>query len=254
MPTDSSPATVQSVARALTILEVLAESGEADLGQIAAALDVHKSTASRLLATLAAHGLVEQPEPGRAVLGVGIVRLGGAASARLDLVQQARPVCQELAARTNETVNVAVLRDAEVLYLDQVIGASTITSYNWVGQRVPLHATASGRVLAAALSESERRAAWGRAQTFTDTTVTDPQSLEELVRQARDEGYAVVREELDLGLVAVAAPVRNAHGEIAASVSVSGPSFRMDDHWVEAVLPPLRQAAAESSARLGWHG
>src|SRR3954471_6811344 len=102
-------ASVQSVDRALTILDLLAREGEAGVTDIAADLGVHKSTAFRLLATLEAHRLVEQDgERGRYRLGVGNLRLAGATTARLDLVQEARPVCRQLAADTGETVNITV--------------------------------------------------------------------------------------------------------------------------------------------------
>ena len=100
-------ATVQSVDRALTILEALARSGEAGVTELAADLDVHKSTAFRLVATLEAHGLVEQTEDrGKYRLGVGLLRLAGATTSRLDVVQEARPLCRKLASDTGETVNI----------------------------------------------------------------------------------------------------------------------------------------------------
>ena len=100
-----SPSTGRS-----TILEVLARTGEAGVTEIAAELGVHKSTAFRLVATLEGHRLVEQTvDRGRYRLGVGILRLAGATTARLDLVQEARPICRQLAADTGETVNIAVL-------------------------------------------------------------------------------------------------------------------------------------------------
>ena len=102
---DQAPATVQSVDRALSILELLARDGEAGVTEIANELKVHKSTAFRLLATLEAHRLVEQDgDRGRYRLGVGNLRLAGATTARLDLVTEARPVCRQLAADTGETV------------------------------------------------------------------------------------------------------------------------------------------------------
>jgi DNA-binding IclR family transcriptional regulator len=250
---DRSP--VQSVDRALTILEILARAGEAGLGEIADELGVHKSTVSRTVAALAAHDLVEQPESrGPVRLGPGILRLAGATTARLDLVQEGRPVCRALAEETGETVNVAVMAGSTALYVDQALGPSTITSYNWVGQHIPLHATSNGRVLLGALSPDERRAAWGELTAFTEHTVTRPAELERLVEEARSQGYAVVRDELDIGLTAMAAPVHNAHGELVASISLSGPSFRLDPDREHELLAPLRRAADDLSARLGWHG
>lgn len=250
---DRSP--VQSVDRALTILEILARTGEAGLGQIARELGVHKSTVSRMVAALAAHDLVEQPEArGPVRLGPGLLRLAGATTARLDLVQEGRPVCRELAEATGETVNVAVMAGHTALYVDQALGPSTITSYNWVGQHIPLHATSNGRVLVGPLSAAERSQAWGELTAFTEHTVTQPAELERLVAEARKQGYAVVRDELDIGLTAMAAPVYNAHGELVASISLSGPSFRMDVERERELLAPLRSAATELSTRLGWHG
>lgn len=251
---DRSP--VQSVDRAVTILEILARTGEAGLGEIAAELGVHKSTVSRTIAALAAHDLVEQPEPrGPARLGAGILRLAGAAGARLDLVQEARPVCRVLAEETGETVNVAVMAGGTALYVDQVLGSSKITSYNWVGQHIPLHASSNGRVLLSALDPAERERAWGTILTaFTEHTVTEPARLEQEVILVQERGYAVVRDELDVGLTAMAAPVRNAHGELVASISLSGPSFRIDEDRERELVVPLRRAAVDVSARLGWHG
>ena len=103
---------VQSVDRALTILAILARLGQAGVTEIAVELGVHKSTAFRLVSTLEAHELVEQTEErGKYRLGLGLVRLAGASTARLDVVQEARPVCRRLAAESGETVNVAVLSD-----------------------------------------------------------------------------------------------------------------------------------------------
>ena len=129
---------MQSVDRALVILEVLARVGAAGVTEIAAELGVHKSTAFRLVATLEAHRLVEQVDDrGKYRLGVGVLRLAGATTARLDVVQEARSVCRRLAADTGETVNVAVLSESSALYLDQVAGSSALQSHNWVGPADP---------------------------------------------------------------------------------------------------------------------
>src|SRR5919112_2586006 len=147
---------VQSVDRALTILAVLARLGQAGVSEIAAELGVHKSTAFRLMSTLENHDIVEQTEVrGKYRLGMGLVRLAGASSARLDVVQEARPVCRRLAVECGETVNLAVLSDHAALYVDQVTGGSGLQSHNWVGQHIPLHATSNGKVLLCELDRDE---------------------------------------------------------------------------------------------------
>jgi DNA-binding IclR family transcriptional regulator len=244
---------VQSVDRALTILEVLARVGEAGVTEIAGELEVHKSTAFRLVATLEAHRLVEQTtDRGRYRLGVGVLRLAGATTARLDLVQEARPVCRTLAADTGETVNIAVLSEHSALYLDQVAGSSALQPHNWVGQHIPLHATSNGKVLLSGLDEPRTKAVLGTLSRYTPLTITTKAKLREEVERVRERGYAVAVDELEEGLAAAAAPIRNVHGDVVASLSVSGPTFRLTEERLEKVVPRLVEAADEVSHRLGW--
>src|SRR6186997_2253937 len=183
---------VQSVDRAVSILELLARHGEQGVTEVAGELGVHKSTAFRLVATLETHGLVEQTEDrGKYRLGVGLLRLAGATTARLDVVQEARPICRRLAQETGETVNIAVLSESSALYLDQVAGSSALQSHNWVGQHIPLHATSNGKVLLSELSEADRKSALRELPRFTDKTVTKRSELKDELEQVREAGYAV---------------------------------------------------------------
>ncbi|PKH43765.1 transcriptional regulator, IclR family [Nocardioides alpinus] len=244
---------VQSVDRALGILEVLARTGESGVTELAVELGVHKSTAFRLVATLEAHRLVEQTsDRGRYRLGMGILRLAGATTARLDLVQEARPIARQLAVDTGETVNIAVLSESSALYLDQVAGTSALQPHNWVGQHIPLHATSNGKVLLSGLDEAALDAALGKLATYTPHTITGRAEFREELARVREQGYAVAVDELEIGLTAVAAPIRNAHGDVVASMSVSGPSFRLPEDRLDEVLRLVVGAAREVSHRLGW--
>src|SRR5690242_1078120 len=168
---NGATSSVQSVDRALSILEALARAGESGVTELAGSLGVHKSTAFRLVATLEAHGLVEQVDGrGKYRLGVGLLRLAGATTARLDVVQEARPISRKLAADTGETVNVAVLADRSALYLDQVAGQSALQSHNWVGQHIPLHATSNGKVLLSGLSSDEVDSRLPKLPSYTSDT------------------------------------------------------------------------------------
>jgi DNA-binding IclR family transcriptional regulator len=250
----SDSAGVQSVERALAILDILARSGEAGVTAIATELGVHKSTAFRLVTTLEQGGLVEQSEErGKYRLGMGVLRLAGATTARLDLVQEARPITRRLAASTGETVNIAVLADRAALYLDQAAGSSALQSHNWVGQHIPLHATSNGKVLLSGLDEADLTRTLGdELPAFTDATITDPEQLRKEVAEVGERGYATAVDELEVGLTAVAAPIRNAHGDVIAALSVSGPTFRLDGERLTHVVPALLAAAREISYRLGW--
>jgi DNA-binding IclR family transcriptional regulator len=244
---------VQSVDRALTILEILARLGEAGVTEVSAELDVHKSTAFRLVSTLEMHGLVEQTEDrGKYRLGVGVLRLAGATTARLDVVQESRSLCRKLAADTGETINIAVLSDRSALYLDQVSGSSALQSHNWVGQHIPLHATSNGKVLLSGLEPEDVDRRVETLATYTTGTITSRAALRRELAAVRERGYAVAVDELEAGLAAVAAPIRNAHGDVIASMSVSGPSFRLTETKIAEVVPMLCDAAGEVSRRLGW--
>jgi DNA-binding IclR family transcriptional regulator len=253
----SDNSTVQSVDRAVTVLEILAREGEAGVTDIANEIGVHKSTAFRLVAALEARDLVEQnDERGKYRLGVGILRLAGATTARLDLIQESRPVCRLLAADTGETINIAVLSDGAALYLDQVAGSSALQLHNWVGQRVPVHASSNGKVLLAFRREDQRLSELLSTplRRFTEHTLTSVRALEQELTVVRQRGYAVAVDELEVGLTAVSAPVLNAAGECVASLSASGPGFRLMGTHRDRVTTAVRHAAGDVSRRLGWLG
>jgi DNA-binding IclR family transcriptional regulator len=249
-----SATAVQSVDRAAAILEILARDGEAGVTEVARELDVHKSTASRLLAALDRRELVTQDAArGKFRLGMGIVRLAGAASARLDVVQESRPVCRALAQQVGETVNLAILSGRDALYLDQAAGPAALSPHNWAGRRIPLHATSDGKVLLAYLPEDELAASLvPPLARFTERTITAVAEFPALLAEVRRRGYATAADELEAGLTAIAAPVRNAEGTVIASVSASGPSFRIPADRVPALAAAVRRAADEISRRLGW--
>lgn len=258
--TDPASGSVQSVDRALTILKLLAADGELGVTEIAGLIGVHKSTASRLLGTLEAHDLAEQlPDRGRYRLGVGVLRLAGATRTRLDIVHQSRPVTLALAAEVGETVNVVILSGTETLYLDQVAGTSALQIHNWIGRRNPVHATANGRVLLAHASPAEAEAVLaaalmpsGRLRALTTNTITDRSALAASLEAVRRQGYSVAIDELEVGLTAVAAPIRGIDGLVIASLSVSGPSFRLEPGRIATVIGAVKVAAADISERMGY--
>lgn len=251
-PRDTATAGVQSVDRALTVLTILARVGECGVTDLARELGVHKSTVFRLVATLEAHGMVEQhQERGKYRLGVGVLRLAGATTARLDVVQQARPITRALAAESGETVNIAILSEQSALYIDQVAGDSALQPHNWVGRHIPLHATSNGKVLLSELDPEELAARVPRLPAYTASTTTSRKRLGAELARVREQGYATAVDELEVGLTAVAAPIRDAHGDLIASLSVSGPSFRLEADRIESLVPRVVRAAIEISDRMG---
>ena len=240
---------IQSVDRAVDVLEILGRRGECGVTEVALELGVHKSTASRLLAVLLDRGLVEQTaERGPFRLGMGLVRLAGQVSAVRQPYSASSAVTKALSAEVGETVNIAVLDGDQAVYLDQVAGTNVMSFRSWLGQRVPTHASATGKALTAWLPTKERAAA--RPKTLvrlTDRTITSVRELEAELARVRVDGYSAAIEELEVGLAAIAAPVRDAHGTVVATVAVSGPSFRITPDRYDDIAAKVVAAAAQLS-------
>jgi DNA-binding IclR family transcriptional regulator len=251
-----SVAAVQSVDRALSVLEILAAHGEAGVTEVAAELGVHKSTAFRLVAVLESRGFVEQSaDRGKYRLGFGVVRLAGAAAAQLDIAREGRRVCEALAADLEETVNIAILDGDRAVNVSQARGPAALSTHNWVGQGTPLHATSSGKVLLAHAPDAVRKDVLSRElQGFTHATVTDPEVLRQHLDRIVEQGWGSTVEEFEVGLTAVAAPVRGADGGVIAALSVSGPSFRMAAEDFPRLARRVVSGAEELSRRLGFFG
>ncbi|MEW1720208.1 IclR family transcriptional regulator [Streptomyces sp. NPDC093109] len=245
---------VQSVDRAVSVLEILARHGEVGVTGIADELGVHKSTAFRLLGVLENRGLVGQAkERGKYYLGAGVLRLAGAAAVRLDISQESAPLCRELADEVGETVNIAVLDDDAAVNIMQARGAASVTAHNWLGRRTPLHATSSGKILLAHLPPSGQEHVLARKLArFTQRTVTDIGELRAQLQLAVERGYACTVEELEIGLNAVAAPVRAHDGSVIGTISVSGPAYRLGEEKLPVLAERTLGAAAELSRRMGY--
>lgn len=252
-----APGGVQSVDRAISVLEILAREGSAGVSEVAAEIGVHKSTAFRLLAALEERDLVEQnSERGKYQLGFGVLRLASAIPSRLDMVQQARPVVDDLAQRFDETINLAVLREHYSVHVQQALGSAAVASQNWVGQLTPLHATSSGKILLAHLDEEavDHVIATAGLKAYTDHTITSRKTLMSQLAEARKTGFATAFEEIETGLNAAAVPVRDHTGAVVGALSVSGPAYRFDKARIEEIAEDLKAGGARISQRMGWLG
>ncbi len=247
---------VQSVDRAVAAMEILARDGWVGVTEISRELDIHKSTVFRLLATLERRGVVEQhAETQKYRLGFAVLRFASSVRSSLDLVRAGRPTCDRLSREIDETVNLAVLEECDVVYIHQVNLSSSRVSADWLGSHTPAHCSATGKVLLAHLPDRQADG-FLRAplQRYTSATITDPDRLRAELRDVRHAGYAAATEELEEGLNAVAAPVRGPDGTVVACVSVSGPSYRLEVEHLPEVATAVIAAAAEISRRLGFLG
>jgi len=241
----TADASIRSVDRAITVLEILARRGDTRVTEVAAELGVHKSTAFRLLTVLEDRGVVEQDrDRGRYRLGLGLVRLASAVTGRMDL-HRGRPVCVRLASELGETVTIAVRQGSRAVNIEHVPGATPVASQQ-AAALTPLHATSSGKVLLAALAPAEReRVMAAGLESFTEATVVDPLRLELELDRVRRSGYATASEEYERGLSEVAAPIRGAGGDVVAAVSASGPAVRLTPERLAQLAPVLIAGADE---------
>ncbi|HEY5436067.1 MAG TPA: IclR family transcriptional regulator [Candidatus Limnocylindrales bacterium] len=245
---------VRSVDRAASLLLALGDChGEAGVTELARRLGLHKSTASRLLATLEKRGLVEQDEEsGKYRLGLIVIRLAERAERTLDLRSIAMPELDRLAKLTRETTGIGVLEGDQMLTVAQADGPNLVAVGDWTGRGVPLHSVASGKVLLASLPEREiMRLVRRGLDRRTERTITQLEPLLEELARVRRRGYAMAFGEFDRGLNAVAAPVHDARGQVIAAVDVWGPAFRVTPRRVPELVGLVREAAAAVSVRLG---
>jgi IclR family KDG regulon transcriptional repressor len=242
---------VQSIERAFAVLSALAD-GPIGVTEVAERTDLAKSTAARMLASLAREGAVEQvPGETRYRLGGRIVSLAAGVVPTRRLVSLARPSLVELASAVGEAAGLAVVDGFAVHYVDQVDTSHQVQIRDWTGTRVPMHAVSSGQVFLANMSEPaiERYLALPRVA-FTDRTLTDSTALRERLRGVLLAGYAWVHDEFAEGLSSVAAPIVDALGNVNAAVHVHGPSYRFPGAGTEErVAQAVMAAAAQISAR-----
>ncbi|NIH84138.1 IclR family transcriptional regulator domain-containing protein [Amycolatopsis granulosa] len=243
----------QSLDRGLSLLHALA-GGASTLNELAAELGVHKSTVLRLLRTLETQHFVQRAGSRGYRLGSALFDLAARALEGRDVRRESAPALAALNDRTGYTVHLATFEDGEVVYVDKYEGRHSVRMYSRIGERAPLHCTAAGKILVAALPPARRETiARGLDYTpLTANTITAPEAyLAELARVA-ERGYAVDDAEYEDFIHGIAAPVRGPGGAVLAAVSLSVPKVLLDHDGLLALLPVLRAAAEDASVHNGW--
>ena len=243
----------QSVDRALTLVELLAE-GPRTLDQLAEAVGVHKSTVLRLLRTLEAHRFVQREGTRHYRLGTALFELGNQSLEDRDVRRAAEPALRALNEETGHTVHLASYEDGEVVYIDKFDSKHQVRMYSRIGKRAPLHCTAVAKVLVAALPVAERDALVARLEfpALTANTITTPSAYRAELAAVSERGWALDDREHEDFIHCVAAPIKDAHGAVVAAVSVSVPVVLTDKDGLLALVPRLRKTAAQASAACGW--
>jgi len=248
---------VQSFARGLAVIRAFnAERPEQTLTDVAAAAGLTRAGARRILLTLQTLGYVETE--GRLFrLTPKILDLGFAYLTSMPFWNLAEPVMEELSAQVHESCSAAVLDRTEIVYVLRVPTHKIMTINLSIGSRLPAYCTSMGRVLLAALDDEALDATLGSTPLYAHTarTVTDKEELKKLIAQVRRQGWAIVDQELEGGLISLSAPIRNRQGRVIAAMNISGNAQRNSaKHMVKAFLEPLQQAAQNVSDLVARRG
>lgn len=239
--------------RGLRILAIIAEDPDLPLVDIAQRSELSPATALRLLDTLRAHDFVVQNEGGLYRVGLKAFEIGTRFLSHTRLQEVCRPILMRLTEDTDQTASLAILEDADAVYVDSGESPRSIRTATRVGTRVPAHLSASGKVLLAWLWEVRVRELLGAEplSALTPNSLTSIEAVLEALSSVRDEGMAYDREEFELGITCLAAPVRDREGTVVAALSVStltGQFSAREDLLKRA----LRDAAHDASSRMGW--
>lgn len=246
--------TLGSVANAARVLKSFTTTDpEWGVSDLARRLDIAKSTAHRLLATLADEGLLEQdPDSGRYRLGLAVFDLAAAVQGR-DLHEAALPTMTDLRNHSGETVQIAVLDGREVVYVERLDSPNTLRLFLEVGRRNSAHCTGCGKALLAFSPPDvvDRLLSGWRLPPKTPHAITTIAALRAELEATRERGYARNLHESEIGVISVAAPIRDITGRVIAAISVAGPSDRLEQYEFRLAQATM-EAAATISRRLGY--
>jgi IclR family KDG regulon transcriptional repressor len=245
---------LSSVATAMLLLKCFTdEHYELGIGALSRQLGLAKSTVHRLAATLLEAGMLDQnKENGKYRLGLTVFELGSLARRKMDLYNEAKVFLHELRKQTGESVNLAIMRDDSLIYLNSLESQSAIKVRSHMGMRLPAHCAAEGKVLLAYGAVDDMSRIIGRGLGMqTPNTITDQNAFREELGAVENRGYGTDFEESEIGVRSIAVPVFSGNNEIAAAVGIAGPVQRLSKRTMMSCLPALSAAAESISMRLG---
>lgn len=252
-PRKRSPV-VAAARHAIDVLRTLSSASEPlGVSEVARRIGLHKSSVSRLLHTLEEAHLVEREQPSnRFRLGIGLISLAAPLLSDLRLLDVAKPVLEDLARTSGETVSLNVWDGEAAVSIHQVPGGNAIRHFAPPGMRNPPHCTAAGKILLAHMTEAEvKRVLQGALAPFTERTKVDAEDLMAELATIRLCGYALNEGELEPDVGAVASVIRNIDGVVVAAMVATVPMYRFEESHRTAVIEQVQSAAASVSRRLG---
>jgi len=251
---DPNEYNVRAVERALLIMGCFdSEHPERGISEIAEAVGLHKATAHRIVTTLVNYGYLERvADDQKYRLGLELANLGFKVIRRMDLRREALPYMQQLVQEWDETCDLSIFDQGRVFYIEVLQGNQALTIAAAVGQWLPAHCTASGKLFLAHLPPEDVDAILSQPlNSYTDSTITSSDEIRRQLEIIRNQGYAVDYEEYELGICALAAPICNRDGNVIAAIGSPSPTQRMTQERISEMAITFKKAARSISQRLG---
>ena len=251
---DPNEYNVRAVERALQIMECFDDQHpERGISEIAQVVGLHKATAYRIVTTLVNYGYLEWVAEGQKYrLGLELTNLGFKVIRRMDLRQEALPYMKDLVKEWDETCDLSMFDQGQAFYIEVLRGNHALTISAAVGQRLPAHCTASGKLFLSYLPEADLDAILNQPmESYTENTITSPDELRKQVEIIQNQGYSVDYEEYEAGVCAIAAPICNRKGNVIAAIGSPSPTSRMTPERIAEMAVTFKDAARAISRRLG---
>ncbi|MFT3985953.1 MAG: IclR family transcriptional regulator [Lachnospiraceae bacterium] len=254
---DKNEGLIQSVDRALAIMEVLLREPELGVTELSAELGLGKSTVHRLLLTMKVHGLIDQTPSSKYRLGIRLAIFGETVVRRLDLRKEAAPFLADLSKLSGESVSLAILDEYSILYIDRIDCLEPLRMGVKIGLRLPIFCTSMGKAILANLPEQKLNKLFDDSKfqntliKYTDNTITELGKLREHLKNVKELGFALDREEHNPGVSCIGAPIFDHLGRVVAAISVAGPTIRMTPDRIEELIPYVKKSAMDISLQLG---
>jgi len=247
---------VKSLDRALSILEEIVDSEKGlTITELSKKVGLPKSTTHRLVSSLTSRGYIKyglhdhRYRPGLKLFEIGSKVLNG-----LELRKEVHPFLEELREKTGETIHLAVLDEAEVIYIDKVESPHTIRMYSKIGRKAPLHCTGLGKAILAFSPPEvfEKMLEEKGLRRYTENTITDPKELKEHLKKIRDIGYSIDDSEHEKDIKCVGGPIFDYTGELVAAFSISVPTMRLNEEKFEEFKRLVLEYSKKISKALGY--
>jgi IclR family KDG regulon transcriptional repressor len=246
---------VKSVLKAFLVMDELDSAGELSIGEISERLSMDKGTVHRIVNTIKEAGYVIQNQDNKKYANsIKLLAMGNRVLERTGIQKIARPYMKNIWDKTGETVNVGMMVDGNIIYIDKIESKSPIKVGQGIGTKVPIHCTGMGKVILAFTPEPEKNNILNNLnlERYTPHTFVSKNEFEENINEIMNNGYAIDDEEYVVGLICIAAPIFNHYNIPIAAISISCPKYRFkEDHHKELFSTLIKEAAASISRQIG---